>query len=277
MNAFCRLLILAAIVFGFFLESGMAMSVTMPQVQIGQGLVEVLGVGGVREFLGIPYAMPPVGNLRWRPPVAAHQWKGVLQATKFGPACAQITTLGVFAGPSNDSEDCLTLKVFVPSIKTSKKLSVLVWIHGGGNFDGSSSGYDRSRLVTLGKIVVVTVNYRLGLLGWPANPALDAEGHPFGNYGLGPAGIAHRLNAQQQRLSDAMVRAWANFARSGNPNGSGVSNWPLLKQTANRPGLYLYEAIPTSRTITDQEFSSLHKCNFWADAQGFGIVYDLPH
>ncbi len=106
------------------------------------------------------------------------------RATQFGPACAQVTTLGAFAGPANDNEDCLTLNVFTPEIGTSGKLPVLVWIHGGGNMDGSSRDYDASRLATLGNTVVVTINYRLGLLGWLANPALDAEGHPFANYGL---------------------------------------------------------------------------------------------
>jgi para-nitrobenzyl esterase len=74
--------------------------------------------------------------------------------------------------------------MFTPEIGTSSKLPVLVWIHGGGNMDGSSSGYDASRLAALGNTVVVTINYRLGLLGWLAHPVLDAEGHPFVNYGL---------------------------------------------------------------------------------------------
>jgi para-nitrobenzyl esterase len=108
----------------------------------------------------------------------------VRQATKFGPACAQVTTLGVFAGPANANEDCLTLNVFTPKLGASAKAPVIVWIHGGGNVDGASSDYDGSRLASVGNTVVVTVNYRLGLFGWLANPALDAEGHPFGNYGL---------------------------------------------------------------------------------------------
>jgi para-nitrobenzyl esterase len=130
------------------------------------------------------YAAPPVGELRWRPPVAAQPWKGVRLAAQFGAACAQVTTLGVFAGPANDNEDCLTLNVFTPHVEASGKLPVIVWIHGGGNMDGASRDYDASRLAALGKTVVVTINYRLGLLGWLANPALDAEGHPFANYVL---------------------------------------------------------------------------------------------
>ncbi|MEJ1975613.1 MAG: carboxylesterase family protein [Acetobacteraceae bacterium] len=160
------------------------MAAVPPRVETGQGAVEGLQVKGVGEFLGIPYAAPPVGDLRWRPPIAAQPWTGVRQATRFGAACAQITTLGVFAGPANDNEDCLTLNVFTPQTGASGKLPVIVWIHGGGNMDGSSRDYDASRLAALGKTVVVTIQYRLGLLGWLANPALDAEGHLFANYGL---------------------------------------------------------------------------------------------
>ncbi len=80
----------------------------------------------------------------------------------------------------------------------------------------------------------------------------------------GPAGRIHRLNAQQQRLSDGLVRAWTNFARSGDPNGPGAPAWPVFKPAADKPGLYLSEALPASGTITDQQFAADHKCGFWA-------------
>jgi para-nitrobenzyl esterase len=144
----------------------------------------VLGLreNGVTKFLGIPYAKPPVGALRWMPPQPVAKWTGVRRAYKFGPTCAQVTTLGPFAGPPNSNEDCLYLNVFTQDTKA--KLPVLVWIHGGGYFDGASNDYDPSKLVTKGKLVIVTLNYRLNLFGFLAHPALDAEGHAFGNYGL---------------------------------------------------------------------------------------------
>jgi para-nitrobenzyl esterase len=178
-----RTIRLLSTLFGWMVWAGAAMPAAAAQVQIKQGTVEGVRVKGIHEFRGIPYAVPPVGDLRWRPPIAAGGWNGIRKAIQFGPACAQITTLGAFAGPANNNEDCLTLNVFTPEIGNVRKLPVLVWIHGGGNIDGSSSEYDASRLA-LGKIVVVTINYRLNVLGWLANPALDAEGHPFANYGL---------------------------------------------------------------------------------------------
>ncbi|HZQ41339.1 MAG TPA: carboxylesterase family protein, partial [Rhizomicrobium sp.] len=160
---------------------------TAPDFVMGGGPTTdgpVLGLRehGVTKFLGIPYAKPPVGALRWMPPQPVEKWTGVRRAYKFGPTCAQVTTLGPFAGPPNSNEDCLYLNVFTQDTKA--KRPVLVWIHGGGYFDGASNDYDPTKLVTKGKLVVVTLNYRLNLFGFLAHPALDGEGHAFGNYGL---------------------------------------------------------------------------------------------
>nr|WP_244406208.1 carboxylesterase family protein [Methylocella silvestris] len=156
------------------------------RVDTVEGPVKGFVKDGVAEFLGVPYAAPPVGNLRWTPPKKHAPWTRVLQATSFGPQCAQVTTLGLFAGPANNNEDCLYLNVFSPNLNpTGKgKLPVIVWIHGGGNIDGASDGYDGAKLASQGDAVVVTINYRLGVLGFMAHPALDAEGHPFANYGI---------------------------------------------------------------------------------------------
>ena len=155
-------------------------------VQTKYGPVKGVLVNGVSIFRGLPYAAPPVGNLRWKPPQAPAPWADVRKATTFGPQCLQVTTLGAFAGPANAHEDCLYLNVYSANVGTSKseKMPVIVWIHGGGNLDGASDAYDGSKLATNGHTVVVTINYRLGLLGFMANPAIDAENHPFANYGL---------------------------------------------------------------------------------------------
>lgn len=161
-----------------------------PIVHTAEGTVQGTVKNRVNTFLGVPYAAPPVGELRWQPPKPHAAWTQTLKATKFGNTCPQITELGVFAGPVSLTEDCLYLNVFTTRSNgavNAKKLPVLLWIHGGGLFDGESNDYDASALAKggpAGPTVVVTINYRLGLLGYLGHPALDSEGHAFGNYGL---------------------------------------------------------------------------------------------
>jgi para-nitrobenzyl esterase len=159
-----------------------------PSVHTTEGPIQGFVRNGVSTFLGIPYAAPPSGANRWQPPQPVATWTQTLKATAFGKTCPQITELGVFAGPVSTTEDCLFLNVFTPhTAGAGKKLPTLVWIHGGGLFDGESNDYDPTALVKAGRAgptIVVTINYRLGLLGYFAHPAVDAEGHDFGNYGL---------------------------------------------------------------------------------------------
>ncbi|MBI4803710.1 MAG: carboxylesterase family protein [Desulfovibrio sp.] len=138
--------------------------------------------GGIREFLGIPYAAPPVGELRWKPPQAVAAWTTVRNATAFGPACPQ-------SGPLEPgcAEDCLSLNVWTPARKAGDKLPVMVWIHGGGfNFGATSQSEYHGRNLAGKGVVVVTVNYRLGPLGFFVHPQLAAESGKAvaGNYGL---------------------------------------------------------------------------------------------
>jgi para-nitrobenzyl esterase len=132
------------------------------------------------EFLGIRYAKPPVGPLRWQPPQPSDGPIG--KANAFGPHCAQNASP---FGQESTSEDCLFLNVFTPrgAAASPQLLPVMVWIHGGNLMEGESDDFDPVRLVFRG-VVVVTINYRLGALGFFALPALDAEGHPAVNYGL---------------------------------------------------------------------------------------------
>jgi para-nitrobenzyl esterase len=141
----------------------------------------------VRKFLGIPYAAPPVGPLRWRPPRPHAAWAKPLEATAFAHTCPQNNEAAVFAGPPSATEDCLYLNVFTTNVARRGRNPVLLWIHGGGWFDGESNDYDGSKLALggpAGPTVVVTIDYRLGLLGFLAHPALDAEGHAFADYGM---------------------------------------------------------------------------------------------
>ena len=138
----------------------------------------------VNEFLGIPYAAPPTGNLRWRPPAAAASWRGIRDATQFGPSCPQATMNNPFLPPGPISENCLYLNVYTPASHPGGHRPVLVWIHGGGLEQDGARNYDGAKLAADGA-VVVTINYRLGALGFLAHPALASRpGGPAGNYGL---------------------------------------------------------------------------------------------
>ncbi|WP_448453145.1 carboxylesterase/lipase family protein [Mycolicibacterium phlei] len=130
-----------------------------------------------RYFAGIPYAAPPIGPLRWQPPEPVAPWEGFRDATEPGPRCIQDTSIDVDPRPT--SEDCLTLNVWTPP-PSSEPRPVLVWIHGGSFLNGSGDIYGARSLANRG-IVVVTVNYRLGALGFLAHPALGPDA---GNYGL---------------------------------------------------------------------------------------------
>jgi para-nitrobenzyl esterase len=156
-----------------------------PLVQLDSGSVRGIDQDDMHVFLGIPYAAPPVGKLRWMPPEPPKHWAGVLNATKFGSNCAQNDDLGVFAKAGGD-EDCLYLNVYVSkeAAESHRKLPVLVWIHGGALLVGAGRDYNPIKLAAEGKAVVVTINYRVGLLGFFANPAIDREGHEFANYGF---------------------------------------------------------------------------------------------
>jgi para-nitrobenzyl esterase len=153
-------------------------------VRTADGFVRGTTAGGTGEFLGIPYAAPPVGALRWQPPSPPARWHGVRDATHFAPHCPQPASP---FGMGSTSEDCLYLNVFTragPSTREGRRLPVMVWIHGGALVTGESDDYDPAGLVHDGAIVV-TINYRLGALGFLAHPALAGQpGGPSGNYGL---------------------------------------------------------------------------------------------
>jgi carboxylesterase type B len=155
-------------------------------VRIETGLVQGVATrdNAVVAFKGIPYAAPPVGNLRWRDPQPPLRWEGVRQADRFGASCLQKVKAG---SPKEMSEDCLFLNVWTPARSSAERLPALLFIHGGADRSGSGSGdiYDGEALARKG-ILVVTINFRLGLLGGFAHPELTAESphRCSGNYAL---------------------------------------------------------------------------------------------
>jgi para-nitrobenzyl esterase len=165
-------------------------------VRIPQGALVGITQGAADAFLGVPYAAPPIGANRWRAPQPAPRWEGIRPAKRFAASCWQVIT-PAGTGPwtreyvpqGKVSEDCLYLNIWTPAPDVRRRLPVLVWIPGGGFTSGSGSVavYDGARLAARG-IVVVTINYRVGLLGFFVTPALAAEAarqhEPPGNYGL---------------------------------------------------------------------------------------------
>jgi para-nitrobenzyl esterase len=157
-------------------------------LEIDTGRISGLAEDEVIPFKGVPYAAPPVGALRWRPPQPHAPWSGVRRCDRMGPIALQTyNSQDNGVGPLPMSEDCLTLNVWTPETRTAPKLPVMVWIHGGGFVNGSATAalYDGARLAGDG-VVVVSVNYRLGRFGFFAHPHLRAE-HPDelkGNYAL---------------------------------------------------------------------------------------------
>ncbi len=171
-----------------------------PVAQTGAGTLRGAYVGSTIVFMGIPYARPPVGELRWEPPQPAMPWTGARDATRPGRACAQDPAgLTPFLGPMahaygssyaetvQSSEDCLYLNVWMPEWPPKHALPVMVWLHGGSNRVGSGtqSSYNGVSLTARG-VVLVTVNYRLGVIGFFSHPELTAKSphHSSGNYGL---------------------------------------------------------------------------------------------
>ena len=129
-------------------------------VPIDAGPVRGYAATGVSSFLGIPYAAPPVGELRWKPPVAPASWDQPRDGGAFGSSCVQTVTYNDFAERSL-SEDCLYLNVFAPASGRERPRPVMVWIHGGSLINGRGDDYDGRKLARDGNVVVVTLNYRL--------------------------------------------------------------------------------------------------------------------
>jgi len=169
------------------LLAAMALAAALPDIVVQTDAGRIAGGAlpdGRHLFRGIPFAQPPVGALRWKPPLPAKPWAGIRDATRSGPGCMQIDYRWNHDNAANQSEDCLYLEVGSPDLKPAKPLPVMVWIHGGGNRAGGAIGAIQSDLSR--KVVLVSIQYRLGALGFLSHPALSVESphHSSGNYGL---------------------------------------------------------------------------------------------
>ncbi len=169
------------------LAAGLAAQTPQP-VRTQAGLVQGMTEDGITVYKGIPFAAPPVGDLRWRAPAAPAAWTGVHSADKFAPACVQVPVVQADLGMESvaTNEDCLYLNVWTPAKSPSEKLAVMVWIYGGGFTIGgtSMSLYDGNNFAKKG-VVLVSIAYRLGRFGFLAHPELTREqGGHSGNYGL---------------------------------------------------------------------------------------------
>lgn len=149
-------------------------------VHVTGGAVQGVNLGAVSEWRGVPYAAPPVGNLRWRPPAPVPSWSGVRDATEFAPACAQLG----FESPVEGSEDCLYVNVSAPAgTRAGQRLPVMVHLHGGSNW--FFHAYRNADAFVQHGVIVVTVGYRLGVFGFTGHPAFSAEaGGSSGEYGV---------------------------------------------------------------------------------------------
>ncbi len=185
MISFRRLVLAAALCFA---GASPSYAASAPAVDTPAGQLQGKMDGTTRVFEGIPYAMPPLGAMRWKAPMPMPRWAGVKTATAYGPACLQPVSKipNIYSGDLGSmSEDCLTLNIWAPA--DARNAPVFFWIHGGALLGGSSKEtlYDGAKMAARG-VVVVTINYRLGVLGWLAHPELSAESslNISGNYGL---------------------------------------------------------------------------------------------
>lgn len=229
-------------------------------VQTQQGAAIGIEQSGVRQFLGLPYAAPPVGALRWKPPEPAAAYaSGKYDASRFRSACMQ----GSASAPTG-SEDCLYLNVYVPATATlASALPVLFWMHGGGFILGSGSQTDGSALAKQANAIVVTINYRLNALGFLAHPALSAEDpdHVSGDYGI---------------MDQAAALGWVK--QNIRAFGGDPANVTIFGDSAGGHSVYVQLASPLSAGLFAKavaqsgEFSRQQESQAQAEVDGAGYA-----
>ncbi|WP_319578356.1 carboxylesterase/lipase family protein [uncultured Methanospirillum sp.] len=235
-------------------------------VKTDAGRISGLDQDGLRVYLGIPFAAPPTGELRWRPPEPVTPWEGVRETTAFSPACPQ----PIAADPNlSMSEDCLYLNVWTPAKTDDEKLPVMVFFYGGafGKIAGSMSLYNGTALAQKG-VIVVTPNYRVGALGFLAHPGLDAESiqNSSGNYGL---------------LDQIAALEWVQ--KNIGSFGGDPSRVTIFGQSAGGESILIHLANPQTKGLYQQAI--VESGTFWtkgaeidalytkSDAEQLGLAY----
>jgi len=218
------------------------------RITLADGVIEGAMAGDARRFLKIPFARPPLGELRWRAPQPNEPWSDVLDATEFAESCAQLEDQGA---PPSMNEDCLYLNVWSPE-PAPRRAPVMVWIHGGGNFSGGTGipipttqqlWYDGEVFAARQGVVLVTIQYRLGPLGFFAHPGLGDEDEPAGNQGL-----------RDQRLALQWVRD--NIAKFGGD----PQNVTIFGESAGSADVCYHVASPDSRGLFQRAISQSGGC-----------------
>ncbi|MFF0342437.1 carboxylesterase/lipase family protein [Kribbella sp. NPDC004875] len=225
-----------------------------PDVRTDKGLVASRTVGDALVYDGIPYAAPPVGALRWKAPQPAAAWTGVRQS-KVQNVCPQQANSEAPKGSS--TEDCLYLNVTTPAKPTTKSRAVVVWLPGGGFFSGAGSSYEASKFAARGDVVVVTVNYRLGIFGFFGYPGLAGSG----TYGL-----------QDQQAALRWVQ------RNARAFGGDPSNVTVAGESAGGMSVCAQLTSPTSTGLFAKAIMQSGSCAFnWADNSQYpGQAADSP-
>lgn len=234
------------------------------RVRVDQGELRGMRFGaGGGVFLGIPYAAAPVGRLRWVAPQEPAKWVGVRDALRYGDACPQLPSawLPEMLGRKEmqTSEDCLYLNVWTPQLKAGARLPVMVWVHGGGNVEGSQEWPPLGPALAAHGVVVVTINYRLGVLGWLADAELSAESaeHVSGNYGLLDQMAALKwVKRNIARFGGDAERVTVFGASSGSLDVCDLMASPLAKGLFQRAIMQSGECVDGfSPTLKEQEAS----------------------
>nr|WP_321353175.1 carboxylesterase family protein [uncultured Methanoregula sp.] len=256
------ILVICLVITGFlFLAACAQKAPDTTVVKTGAGYVSGINQDGMRVYHGIPFAAPPVGDLRWRPPAPVQPWEGIKQAKEYSATCPQAKNENALSSPGsvplNMSEDCLYLNVWTPAKSADEKLPVMVFFYGGGftSVAGSMPAYNGTTLAEKG-VIVVTPNYRLGALGFLAHPQLDRES-PYnvsGNYGI---------------LDQQAALAWVQnniAAFGGDP-----SRVTIFGQSAGGESNYVHLVSPLSRGLYRQAI--VESGPFWSH----GAIINATH